>query len=92
MPDRGIGRDPASEDAQYERDVLTAVLEVHPAQITEVELVREFADDPEDFLSRDGFARATRELTRVGLLHRSGEFVLPTRAAVRIKEIWGLIG
>lgn len=92
MQHQGIGSDPASEDANYERTVLMAILEVHPGQSSEAELVREYADHPEDFASRDAFERAIRDLVAVGLLHRSGEFVLPTRAAVRVKELWGLLG
>jgi hypothetical protein len=82
----------AQDDAKYERIVLTAVLETHPTQITEAELFREHADDAEDFGMRDAFGRAVRDLVGVGLLHRSGDFVLPTRAAVRIKELWGVLG
>jgi hypothetical protein len=92
MQHQGIESDPASEDAAHERRVLMAVLEVHPGQITESELVREYADQPGDFRTRDGFLRAIRDLAKVGLLHRNGEFVLPTRAAVRIKELWGVLG
>lgn len=92
MQHQGIDTTTASEDAVRERNVLMAVLEVHPGQLTEEELVREFADSPEEFRSRDGFSRATRDLVAVGLLHRCGQFVLPTRAAVRIKELWGLLG
>lgn len=81
----------AQDDAKYERIVLTAVLETHPTQIAEAELIREYAD-PDDFGMRDAFGRAVRDLVGVGLLHRSGDFVLPTRAAVRVKELWGVLG
>jgi hypothetical protein len=91
MQDHSTEGDPAREDAQYERVVLMAVLEAHPTQITEAELVREHGG-PEDFATRDAFGRAVRDLVGVGLLHRSGDFVLPTRAAVRIKELWGVLG
>ena len=80
----------AEEDAAHERIVLAAVLEVHPGQITEAELVREHADDPHS--ARDSFERAIADLARAGLLHRHGGFVLPTRAAVRVKELWGVLG
>jgi hypothetical protein len=83
-------RTTAEEDAAHERIVLSAVLEVHPGQITEAELVREHADDPSS--ARDAFERAIADLTGVGLLHRQGDFVLPTRAALRVKELWGVLG
>jgi hypothetical protein len=92
MHDHSTEPGTAQDDAKYERIVLTAVLEAHPAQITEAELFREHADDPEDFGMRDAFGRAVRDLVGVGLLHRSGDFVLPTRAAVRVKELWGVLG
>jgi hypothetical protein len=92
MHDHSTESGPAGEDAKFERAVLMAVLEAHPTQITEAELIREHADDPEDFGMRDAFGRAVRDLVGVGLLHRSGDFVLPTRAAVRIKELWGVLG
>jgi len=81
----------AEEDAKYERAVLMAVLETHPTQVTEAELIREYAGDPADFATCDAFGRAVRDLVGVGLLHRNGDFVLPTRAAVRVKELWGLL-
>lgn len=80
----------AEEDVAHERVVLSAVLEVHPGQISEAELICEHGDDSSS--TRDAFERAIADLTRVGLLHRHGEFVLPTRAAVRIKELWGVLG
>jgi hypothetical protein len=91
MHDHSTERGPAGEDAKCERAVLMAVLETHPTQITEAELIREYAD-PDDFGMRDAFGRAVRDLVGVGLLHRSGDFVLPTRAAIRIKELWGVLG
>lgn len=92
MHDHSTEIGPAGEDAKFERTVLMAVLEAHPTQITEAELIREHADDPKGFAASDAFGRAVRDLIGVGLLHRSGDFVLPTRAAVRIKELWGVLG
>lgn len=92
MHDHSTEHGTSGEDAKFERAVLMAVLEAHPTQITEAELIREHADDPEGFAARDAFGRAVRDLVGVGLLHRSGNFVLPTRAAVRIKELWGVLG
>jgi hypothetical protein len=82
-------RTTAEEDAKWERAVLAVVLSSHPAQITEAELVRELADDPDDFATRDGAVRAIGDLVGVGLLHRSGDFVLPTRAAIHADSLWG---
>jgi hypothetical protein len=77
------------DDAQVEAAVLSQVLTLHPTQITLAELVREVAVDPEAFAERDAIERAVRDLTRAGLLHRSGELILPSRAAQRFSELLG---
>jgi hypothetical protein len=79
----------AGEDALVEATVLRQVLLLHPTQVTLEELVRELAADPDAFAERDAIERAVRDLTRAGLLHRSGEFVLPSRAALRFSELLG---
>ena len=63
------------------------VIDLHPAQLTLDELVRELTDTPEHFGSRDRIAVAVRQLARTGLLHRHGKFVLPTRAVLRTIEL-----
>lgn len=42
-------------------------------------------------VEQDAVRNAIRELVRAGLLHRSGEVVLPTQAAVQLKELFGVI-
>ena len=39
------------------------------------------------FDHRDAIERAARDLAGVGLLHRNGELVFPTRAAFRFSEL-----
>ena len=51
------------------------------------ELVRELTDTPDDFASRDRIEIAVQQLARAGLLHRHGQFVLPTRALLRAIEL-----
>ena len=72
--------EPASQDV-LEHAVLHLVLSRHPAQLSFDELVRATGDPA--FLVQD----AVTELTADGLLHRNGEFVLATRAAVRFDEL-----
>jgi hypothetical protein len=79
---------PPGEDEIVQSAVLLHVVTLHPVQLTEAELVREIATDPEDLGERDAIKRAVRDLARVGLLHRYGSFVLPTRAALRSYELW----
>jgi hypothetical protein len=78
---------PAAEDAATESAVLQQVLEVHPTQLTVVELVREIAGESTDFATRDAVERAVRDLAGAGLLHRRDAFVAPTRAALRFSEL-----
>ena len=79
----------AGEDALVEAAVLRQVLLLHPTQVTLEELVREVAADPGAFAERDAIERAVRDLTRAGLLHRSGELILPSRSAQRFHELLG---
>jgi hypothetical protein len=67
--------------------VLGVVLDQHPAHLSLEEIIRETADDPLRFEDRDETADAIRDLVRAGLLHRAGEFVFATRAAVRADEL-----
>jgi len=74
---------PAGEDAQDQAAVLTLVLTEHPTPLTLADVEREVAPD-QDFAGRDAVARAVRDLSAVGLLHRQGDLVLPTRAALHM--------
>jgi len=81
-------------DATIEAAVLRQLLALYPVQMTAGELVRELAgegseDGGADFALRDAVERAVRELGAAGLLHRSGNVVLPSRAALRFDELLG---
>ena len=79
---------PCRPDAdELERAVLSRVVDLHPVQLTLDEFVRELTDTPEDFASRDRIEIAVRQLSRTGLLHRQGPFILPTRAMLRTLEL-----
>jgi hypothetical protein len=78
---------PADEDAAVESAVLQQVLDLHPAQVTAAELVREVGGESPGFGERDAIERAVRDLTRAGLLHSRDDFVAPTRAALRFSEL-----
>lgn len=79
----------AGDDAAVEAMVLRQVLLLHPVQLTLEELAREVLEDPDDFDQRDAIERAVRDLSRAGLLHAGGEFVVPSRAALRFAELLG---
>jgi hypothetical protein len=74
-------------DLATESAVLQQLLDLHPAQLTVAELVREIGGERAGFAERDAIERAVRDLGAVGLLHRKDEFVLPSRAALRFSEL-----
>jgi hypothetical protein len=75
----------ASADDHYEEAVLRHVLNWQPTILRLCDLIRELARDPREFAHRDAVSEAVRDLTKVGLLHRQGECVLPTPAAVYVR-------
>jgi hypothetical protein len=75
------------EDEGLQSAVLRQLLDLHPTRLTIGELTREFSADLGGFAERDALERAVRDLAAVGLLHRSEEFVAPTRAALRFSEL-----
>ncbi len=75
------------EDEGVESAVLRQLLDLHPTRLTLEELTREATAGHDGFAERDAVERAVRELTATGLLHRAGEFVMPTRAALRFSEL-----
>lgn len=84
IDDRGTT---AAADAAIESAVLQRLLDLHPAQVTLAELVREVGGEWAGFGERDAIERAVLELGGAGLLRRHGAFVVPTRAALRFSEL-----
>lgn len=89
MTEGGQIRSTAESDAIVESAVLQQVLALHPIVVTLEELMLEIGAGSETFAQRDGIERAVRDLTGAGLVHRRDSFVLPTRAALRFKELLG---
>lgn len=87
MHDEPIQLPPDERDENVQGAVLMHLLHAYPAQLTATELLHELTETPNDFGSRDRIQRATRDLVAVGLLHRNGEFVVPSRAAVHFHEL-----
>ncbi len=75
----------ATTEGDYEEAVLRHVLTWQPTILRLCDLIRELASDPREFAHRDAVSEAVRDLTKVGLLHRQGECVLPTPAAVYVR-------
>jgi hypothetical protein len=82
-------RRPIEDDAIIEAAVLRQLLALYPVQLTLRELIREIAGDRGDFASADAVERGVRDLEAAGLAHRSGEVVLPSRAALRFDDLLG---
>lgn len=82
---KGAGEDErattAALDDHDQARVLRQVLYLHPESLTLAELARELTAASTDFQEQDRIERAVRDLVAVGLLHRVGDLVLPTRAA-----------
>lgn len=72
-------RTPAQDEDRVDRTVLVLLLDrERPWPCSVTELARELDHDPADSLTR---------LRAAGLVFRFGEFVWPTRAAVRADEL-----
>ena len=76
-----------SDEEQAEQAVLALLLDVHPAQLSIDEVVREMTDEPDEFAPRDRVSNALRDLAAAGLVHRHGAFVFASRAAVRFEDL-----
>lgn len=81
------GRGMESDANRIASAVLEVVFDDHPAHLSVEEVIREVATDPANVGERCDVADAIRDLAGVGLLHRNGEFVFATRAAVRAAEL-----
>src|SRR3954447_19167040 len=81
------GATTAAQDVKDRARVLREVLDLYPETLTLDELVRELTIDSVEFEERDRVQRAVRDLIAAGLLHRVGDLVLPTMAAVNFHEL-----
>jgi hypothetical protein len=82
-----VSKTTLAEDETVESAVLRQLLELHPTRLTLGELVRELGGNRGGFAERDAVERAVRDLSAVGLLHEPGDFVEPTRAALRFSDL-----
>jgi hypothetical protein len=80
---------PGAQDKAIEAAVLQQLLALYPIQLTLADLSREIAGADEDFALTDAVERAVRELSAAGLIHRNGDVVIPSRAALLLEELLG---
>ena len=73
---------PAGEDRRTESAVLALLLDEHPSWLTVDELILVLGADPDRGDPQDAARRAVGELVGAGLVHRDGNFLAPTRAAL----------
>jgi len=80
---------PIEPDDAIQAAVLASLLADHPVQLTLADIYRE-RRDPDDLGERDAVDRAVQALVSAGLAHRSGPFIVPSRAALRFEELSSL--
>lgn len=78
---------PTADDDHVQEAVLGHLIYLYPAQLTIAEVVREMSVASTTFTVVDQYERALRDLIRAGLVHRNGEFVFASRAAVQGEAI-----
>jgi hypothetical protein len=79
---------PAGEDRRIESAVMALLLDEYPDRLTLGELRRVLhPEDPEGAKPFDAVERAVCELIGAGLLHRHGQFVMPSRAALYFERL-----
>lgn len=67
--------------------MLEMALEVHPAHLNVDEAIRQLAFGSSDLADQDAIRNAIHDLAGDGLLHRHGDFIFASRAAVRFNEL-----
>jgi hypothetical protein len=78
---------PAGEDRRTESAVLALLLDEHPTRLTMDELILVLCVDPDRGDPKDAGRRAVCELVGAGLVHRHGNFLAPTRAALYCERL-----
>lgn len=82
--------EPEVQDLRDQAIVLTQVLANWSTPLGVADLNRELAEHPAAFPQCDRVERAVRDLVGVGLVHPCGAVVMPTRAALRFKQLEAL--
>jgi hypothetical protein len=83
------GSESKSERIQA-RTILWAVLAVHPAPMTDAEVVEALACDPPASPEKGQVEIGIRQLLSVGLLRREGGSLMPTPASLFLDDLLGV--
>jgi DNA-binding IclR family transcriptional regulator len=78
----------AEADDRDQEGILAHLIAEHPDQLTITELAREMRQKKDTALIPDWLERGVRDLIALGLLHRSGDTIRPTRAALRFNHLF----
>ncbi|HVQ59474.1 MAG TPA: hypothetical protein VMS60_11275 [Solirubrobacterales bacterium] len=79
---------PHEEDERDQEGIMGLALAEHPIQLTVSEVIREMAPADAAFGDADRIERGIRDLVGIGLLHRNGDTIRPTRAALRLNHLF----
>lgn len=77
----------SEQDDRDQEAVLALVIEEHPTQLTFAELALMMVGPNPDHEGADAIERGVRDLVGTGLLHRSGDTIRPTVAALRFHDL-----
>lgn len=77
--------DIAQEEIRTENAVLSLLIDEHPVRLTLDEIALVLHGEPRLTDPEDAAEQAAYRLYSFGLIHRDGNFLLPTRAALRFE-------
>jgi len=86
IPRRALA--PHEEDDRDQEGIMALVIAEHPIQLTLSELARQMVGVEAAFGESDRIERGVRELVGTGLLHRCGDTIRPSRAALRFNHLF----
>ena len=78
----------AEADDRDQEGILAHLIAEHPDQLTIEELAREMRRKEDTRTIPDWLDRGVRDLVGIGLLHRCGDTIRPTRAALRFNYLF----
>jgi hypothetical protein len=79
---------PHEKDDRDQEAIVALVISEHPIQLTVPELVRQMVPPDAEWIESEDIERGVRDLVGIGLLHRSGDTIRPTRAALRFNYLF----
>jgi hypothetical protein len=75
------------KDDRDQEAIMWLLISEHPTQLTVAEIVRLMVPPDAGFIESDDIERGVRELVGMGLLHRNGDTIRPTRATLQLHHL-----